>query len=134
MKIQRLDRVPKAPLTGGPYVQAVIHEQTIYIAGQIPWDCGHQKLFSGSVTEETENIFENLKVILHACGSSLDQVLRVTAFLASADLAKEFSAAYENAFKPDCLPVRTMVMVAGLPLGARIEVELTAGLADTKTP
>ena len=126
--ISRLDHIPNAPLTGGPYVQATVHNGVVYVAGQIPWDCVQQQLFVGDVAAETKNIFENLRVILKACGSDLDQVLRITAFLTEAAQAKEFSAVYKTMFKSDCVPVRTMIFVAGLPLGASIELEVTAAV------
>lgn len=131
MDAKRFNHIPCAPLTGGPYAQAVVHNGLVYVAGQIPWDSASQKLFVGDVAAETRNVFDNLRVILKACGSDLDHVLRVTVLLTDSTAAKEFSAAYKAIFKPDCLPVRTMVFVTGLPLGASIELEVTAALSPS---
>ena len=107
-------------------MQAVTYNSVVYVAGQIPWNVETQQLFKGSVTDKVKNIFENLDVILAACGSSRKNIIRVTAFLVNPDDAKEFSAAYKGMFAENQVPVRTMVFVAGLPLGAGLELEVTA--------
>ena len=124
--IRRHDHIPGAAFTGGPYAQAVVHGSVVYVAGQIPWNVLTQQPFKGSVADETKNIFKNLAVILSACGSSLGHIIRVTAFLSNPNQAKEFSATYNDLFAAETLPVRTMVFVAALPLGASIELEVTA--------
>jgi 2-iminobutanoate/2-iminopropanoate deaminase len=124
--IKRWEKIDGTPVTGGPYATAVRHGGLLFLAGQIPWNVSSQTLFQGSVTAEVQNIFSNVRRVLEHCASSLDVVLRVNAYLLNPEDAKEFSAAYEAHFKPDCLPVRTLVFVKALPLGARMEMEFTA--------
>lgn len=118
----RSDRAPKAI---GPYEQAIRIDGTVYTAGQIPIDPASGNLVAGGIEAQTRQVLENLKAVLEASGSSLDQVVKATVFLRSmADFAamNEVYAEYLGGAKP----ARSTVAVAELPKGARIEIDLIA--------
>jgi len=81
----------------------------------------------GGVAAETAQALENLKAVLESAGSSLSKVLRATVFLRSMDDFAAMNEVYAKYF-PDTPPARTTVAVAGLPLDARVEIDLIAYL------
>jgi len=119
---------PKAPQAIGPYSQAVIAGGFVFCSGQIPLDPASGQLSTGDVREQTRVVLRNLSAVLEAAGSSLGRVIKTTVFLA--DMA-EFAAmneVYQEAFG-SARPARATVQVAGLPRGARVEIEAVATLA-----
>ncbi|HVM34958.1 MAG TPA: RidA family protein [Actinomycetota bacterium] len=117
-----------APAAVGPYSQGVIAGDFVFCSGQIPLDPATGELVRGSVAEETRRCLENLAAVLAAARSSLDQVVKVTAFLTNMDDFAEFNDAYAAYFGAEA-PARATVGVAALPKGARIEVECVARTA-----
>jgi 2-iminobutanoate/2-iminopropanoate deaminase len=116
------DHAPKAI---GPYAQAIKANGVLYTAGQIPIDPKTGNLVEGGVAAQTRQVLENLKAVLVAAGSSLDQVVKATVFLKNmADFAamNEVYGEYLGAAKP----ARSTVAVAELPRGALIEIDLVA--------
>jgi 2-iminobutanoate/2-iminopropanoate deaminase len=118
------DRLPK-PV--GPYSPAVACGGLLYCSGQIPLDPQTGKLVEGSIQDQTRQVLENLKCLLEDSGSDLAAVLKTTVFLQDmADFAA-MNAVYAEFF-PDAAPARSTIQVAGLPLGARVEIEAVAAL------
>ncbi len=117
----------KAAVTGGPYSQAIIHEGLIYVSGQGPVDPETNKLKLGTIEEEAELTLENLRIILEEAGSSLDRVLKVTAFLLDMEEFGRFNEVYRKYFQKD-LPARTCVQVGKLPGAFRVEIDAIAAL------
>jgi len=116
------DNAPKAI---GPYVQAIKANGFVYTAGQIPLDPKTGNIVGSDISAQTRQVLENLKAVLAASGSSLDQVVKATVFLKSmADFAamNEVYAHYLGNAKP----ARSTVAVAELPRGALIEIDLVA--------
>ncbi|HYY25702.1 MAG TPA: RidA family protein [Candidatus Udaeobacter sp.] len=116
------DQAPKAI---GPYAQAIKTNGFVYTAGQIPIDPSTGNIIDGGVTEQTRQVLENLKAILQAAGSSLDQVVKATVFLKQmSDFAamNDVYATYLGGAKP----ARSTVAVAELPRGALVEIDLVA--------
>jgi 2-iminobutanoate/2-iminopropanoate deaminase len=115
----------QAPKAIGPYSQAILDGGLAYLSGQIPLDPATGQLVTGDITAQTERVFENLKAVLAACGSSLGQVLKTTVFLA--DMA-EFAAMNEvyAKFMGEHKPARSTIQAAGLPRGARVEIDCIA--------
>lgn len=115
----------EAPAAIGPYSQAVRVGDLVYTAGQIPLVPETGKLVEGDVKAQTRQVIQNLSHVLAAAGSSLDQVVKTTIFLA--DLA-DFAAVNEvyGTFFKNEPPARSTVQVAALPLAARIEIEVVA--------
>jgi len=115
----------KAAFTGGPYSQAVIHKGLIYVSGQIALDPQTNEPVFGTIEKQASLALQNLKIILEQAGSSLDKVLRVNVYLASINDYPKFNEVYKQFFTSD-LPARTCVAVAGLPLGAKVEIDAIA--------
>lgn len=121
MQIISTDKAPKAI---GPYSQATVIDGWVYTSGQIPLSADGQKNV-GDIAEQTGQVFDNLEAVLAAAGSSLANVVTASVFMT--DLA-EFAAMneiYASRFG-DHRPARTTVQVAALPIGARVEIAVTA--------
>ena len=112
---------PDAPAAIGPYSQAILAGNTLYMSGQIPLDPATGKLVEG-IDAQAHQVFKNLRAVAAAAGASLDDMVKLSILLFDlADFAKvnEIMAGY---FKAP-YPARATYQVAGLPRGARIEVE-----------
>jgi 2-iminobutanoate/2-iminopropanoate deaminase len=115
---------PAAPAAIGPYSQAVSTGALVFTAGQIGLNPATGKMAEG-VENQARQVMANLAAILAAAGSSLDQVIKTTIFLQDmADFAA-VNAIYGAAFSVTP-PARSTIQVAGLPLGALVEIEATA--------
>ncbi len=117
----------KAAFRGGPYSQAVIHGDLIYVSGQIALDPDTNEPALGTIEQEATLALHNLRIILEEAGSSMDKVLKVTVYLASMDDYPRFNEVYKGFFSPE-LPARTCIAAAALPLGAKVEVDAIAYL------
>jgi 2-iminobutanoate/2-iminopropanoate deaminase len=114
-----------APRAIGPYSQATITGNLVFTAGQVALDPSTMELVGTSVAEQTEQVMRNLGAVLEAAGSGLDRVLKTTVFLADmADFAA-MNEVYARAFGAH-RPARSTVAAAGLPKGARVEIECVA--------
>jgi 2-iminobutanoate/2-iminopropanoate deaminase len=115
----------KAPRAIGSYSIAIQVENLVYTAGQIGLDPAKGELVPGGVEAETRQVLTNLKHVLEAAGTSLDGVIKTTVFLKDmADFAK-MNAIYAEFFTQNP-PARSTVAVAGLPIGASVEIEAVA--------
>lgn len=115
----------QAPGAVGPYSQAIDSDGIVFCSGQIPLDPATGELVSGSIAEETRRCFQNLGAVLDAAGATLDEVVKVTAFLTDMNDFPEFNDAYAEFFGDDP-PARATVGASSLPKGARVEVECIA--------
>lgn len=118
-------QTPEAPAAVGPYSQAVKAGGFVFCAGQIPLDPVTGELVAGDVTAQTERVLQNVKAVLAAAGSSLEQVVKTTVFLQDLGDFAAMNAVYARFF-PNHPPARSTIQVAGLPKGARVEIEVTA--------
>lgn len=120
----------KAPAAIGPYSQAVKAGNLVYTAGQVGLDPRTGKMVEGSVEQQTQRALQNLAAILEAAGASLSGVVKTTVFLQDmADFAA-MNGVYKSFFADEQPPARSTVQVAGLPLGALVEIECVALLDD----
>lgn len=113
-----------APAAIGPYSQAVKTGNLVFTAGQIGLDPRTGKLAEG-IEAQTRQVLSNLRAILTAAHTSLDQVIKTTIFLADMGDFARVNAIYGEAFSV-APPARSTVQAAALPLGARIEIEVIA--------
>jgi len=114
-------QTPQAPAAIGPYSQAIRSGNTVYLSGQIGLDPTSGNLRDG-IDAQARQVLENLKAVAEAAGGTLDHMVKLSILLADlADFAKvnDIMATY---FKAP-YPARATYQVAGLPKGARIEVE-----------
>ena len=116
------DQAPKAI---GPYSQAIVHNGIAYLSGQIPLDPATGTLVEGDITVQTERVFENLKAVLAACGSSFDKVLKTTVFLKSMDDFPKMNEVYAR-YIGESLPARSTVQAAKLPRDVQVEIDCIA--------
>jgi 2-iminobutanoate/2-iminopropanoate deaminase len=118
------DGAPR-PYAGAPYNQGIKAAGLVFCAGQVGLDPASGTLVPGGVEAQAQRAMENLKAVLEAAGSSFDQVVKTTVFVA--DLA-DFATVNEvyAAFFRDLPPARSTVQVAGLPAGALVEIEAIA--------
>ncbi|MDO9131245.1 MAG: RidA family protein [Anaerolineales bacterium] len=115
----------KAPRAIGPYSIAIQVENMVFTAGQIGLDPAKGELVPGGIQAETRQVLTNLKHVLAASDSSLESVIKTTVFLKDmADFAK-MNAIYAEFFTQNP-PARSTVAVAGLPIGACVEIEAVA--------
>lgn len=115
----------QAPAAVGPYSQAVKAGGFVFCAGQIPLEPATGELTAADVALQTERVLENVKAVLAAAGSGLEQVVKTTVFLQDlADFAA-MNAVYARFF-PTNPPARSTIQVAGLPKGALVEIEAVA--------
>ncbi|MGH8185784.1 MAG: RidA family protein [Steroidobacteraceae bacterium] len=118
---------PAAPKAIGSYSQAVKHNGTVYVSGQIPLDPATGELVAGPMEAQVRRVFENLKAIVGAAGGSSAQVVKMTVYLMDfADFAALNKVMAEYFSEP--YPARVTVQVAGLPRGARVEIDCVVEL------
>ncbi len=118
----------QAPAAVGPYSQAVVDGQRVYLSGQIPLDPASGKLVTGDITVQTHRVMDNIRAVLEAAGSRLDLVSKSTIFVTDLRDFGAINQAYGSYFPSDP-PARSTVQVSALPLGAAIEIEVVASLA-----
>jgi 2-iminobutanoate/2-iminopropanoate deaminase len=112
----------KAAELGGPYSQAVIYKDMIYISGQGAVDPETNQVTIGTIENETRLALENVKIIMEAAGSSLLKILQVTVYLTRMQEYGRFNEVYKQYFS-DPMPARTCVEVRKLPFGLRVEID-----------
>lgn len=116
-----------APRAIGPYSQAVAHNGLLYLSGQIPLDPATGQLVEGDIAAQTVRVLENLKAVLEAAGSSLDQVLKTTVYLKDMAEFAKMNEVYGKYF-PTASPARATVEVARLPRDVRVEIDAIAAI------
>lgn len=114
----------KAPEAFGPYAQAVQVNGFIYSSGQIPVTADGE-LVDGTIEEQTDQVFENLKAVLEAANSSLAKVVKATVFITDMDDFAAINGVYAKHFG-EHTPARSCVQVARLPKDVNIEIEVIA--------
>ena len=114
-----------APAAIGPYSQAIMAGDTLYLAGQIAIDPATGELTPGTIEEETTLVLENLSAVLEAAGMSLADVVSTTVFMADLDEFGAMNAVYANFF-PENPPARATVQAARLPRDVKIEIAAIA--------
>ena len=112
----------KAAELGGPYSQAVIYKEMIYLSGQGAVDPSTNQLKTGTIENEATLALENIKHIMEAAGSSLDKVLQVSVYLSDIREYGRFNDVYKKYFS-DPMPARTCVEVKRLPFGLLVEID-----------
>ena len=121
---------PQAPAAIGPYSQAIRIGDTIYTSGQVALDPATGQMVSGTITEQTTRVLENLKAVLAEAGLDLAHVVKTTVFLKTmADFAA-MNEIYARYLAPEGVvpPARSTVAVAALPKDALVEIEVIAKL------
>ena len=125
-EIVRTERAP-APFQGAPYNQAVKVGGLVFVAGQVGVRPGEKEMVGTTITEQTEQVMQNLAAILEAAGSGMERLVKTSVFLQSLDDFEGMNEVYARHVgeKP---PARSTFEVAKLPAGAVVEIEAVAHL------
>jgi len=118
-------RPERFPATGLPYSPGILVNDTLYLSGQLGRDPATAKLVPGGIEAETRQALANIREVLKAAGMDFADVVTVTAFITSFDDFSKFNEVYREIFST-APPARATVQVAGLNLGAHIEIQMIA--------
>jgi reactive intermediate/imine deaminase len=111
-----------APVAIGTYSQAIRHNDTLYISGQLPIDPSTGEFVPGDIDAQITQVFENLRAIAEAAGSELGHALKITVFLTDLSHFAKVNEVMAGYFSTP-YPARAAVEVAGLPKGAQVEAD-----------
>ncbi|KPQ15080.1 MAG: RidA family protein [Cyclobacteriaceae bacterium] len=115
----------EAPAPIGPYSQAVLAGNTLYVSGQIPLDAESGELINENITEETHAVMKNLEAVLRAAGFGFSDVVKCSIFIKSMDDFATINDAYGQYFKTNP-PARETVEVSKLPKNVNVEISCIA--------
>lgn len=116
----------KAPAPLGPYNQAVLVNDTLYLSGQIPLIPSSMELVEGDLEAETRQVMQNLKAVLEAADMGFDHVVKTSIFLNDMNNFNAVNNVYGSYFDDATAPARETVEVANLPKFVRIEISMVA--------
>ena len=118
----------KAPAAIGPYSQAVILNGVLFTSGQIPVDPATGEITGNTIEEQAEQVMENLGAVLKEAGSSFENAVKTTCFLADMGDFAAFNEVYAKYFTSK--PARSCVAVKTLPKNVKCEIELIAAVEE----
>lgn len=116
----------KAPAPIGPYNQAVLMNNTLYLSGQIPLIPETMDLVEGDLIAETVQVMENLKAVLKAAEMTFEDVVKSSIFLSDMNNFSAINEVYGRYFNEATAPARETVEVANLPKFVRVEISMIA--------
>ena len=123
--MKKIINTPNAPAPIGPYNQAVMTGDMLFISGQIALVPGTGELANADLTEETNQVMKNLKAILTEAGMDFSHVVKTTIFLSDMSLFGAVNEIYGSYFTSD-YPARETVAVKGLPKNVNVEISMIA--------
>jgi len=124
MNIIHSDQAPKAV---GPYSQAISHAGILYTSGQIGLIPETGMMIANDVEAQARQVTQNLSAVLHAAGATVNDIIKVTIFLVDMNDFPRVNIIYAS-WLGEHRPARATVAVAALPLGAQVEMDVTARL------
>jgi 2-iminobutanoate/2-iminopropanoate deaminase len=123
--MKKIIHTNEAPETVGPYSQAVLAGDSLYLAGQVGIDPEAGKIVEDTVEGQARQVIRNLEAVLKAADMTLENVVKTTVYLASIDDFQTVNQTYAEFFGKHP-PARAAFQVAALPLGALVEIEAVA--------
>jgi|TARA_R110000737_G_scaffold182215_1_gene205626 2-iminobutanoate/2-iminopropanoate deaminase len=117
--------IPGAPAPIGPYSQAIVKNNTLFVSGQIPLNPISGELVLDSIDSATKQVMENIKSLIAAAGFEMTDIVKCSIFLQSMDDFSVVNARYAEYFKNEP-PARETVEVSKLPLGVPVEISCIA--------
>ena len=116
---------PNAPTPIGPYSQAILSGNMLFISGQVAFKPGTTELVMANISEETNQVMQNLNAILAAAGMHFSHVVKTTIFLSDMELFVPMNEVYGKYFEVP-FPARETVAVKGLPKNVNVEISMIA--------
>lgn len=123
--IRYVSDAPNAPKAIGPYSQATVVGNLAFLSGQIPIDPEQGSLVAGGVEAQAEQVMKNIQAVLRHLRTDLSEVVRTSIYLTDLSAFAVVNKIYER-WMGGKRPARSTIQVAGLPLGALIEIEVVA--------
>ena len=114
-----------APQAVGPYSQAMASGGFLFCSGQVPLDPSSSSLVEGDITAQTHRIMQNLQAVLKAAQLKFDDVVQSKIYLTNMADFKMVNEVYAS-YLSEPYPARACIEVSGLPLGAKVEIEMIA--------
>lgn len=125
--MKKIINTPDAPAPIGPYNQALIVGDSVYLSGTIAMDLQSNKLIKAPIKEETKIVMDYIEAILKAAGCTFDNVVKTTIFLNDMNNFVHVNEIYASYFKAD-FPTRATIQAARLPKDANVEISMEAKL------
>lgn len=124
--MKQIINTPNAPAPIGPYNQATRAGNLLFVSGQIALDPQSGELVLDNIEAETHQVLRNVKAILEAAGTGLQNVLKATVFVKDINQFNRINAVYGEYFPPEFAPARELVQVAELPRFVNVEISVIA--------
>ncbi|MFP2995866.1 Rid family detoxifying hydrolase [Spongiivirga sp. MCCC 1A20706] len=116
----------QAPAPIGPYNQAILSDNILYMSGQIAFDPVSMELITDSIEEETKQVMKNLEAVLYAAEMTFENVVKTSIFLSDMNNFSEVNAVYAGYFDEQTAPARETIEVANLPKFVNVEISMIA--------
>lgn len=126
--MKKIIKTENAPKPIGPYNQAVIAGNYMYISGQIALNPKNGELITGEIKKETTQVMENLKAILSEASLTFENVVKTTIFLSDMNDFSSVNEIYGSYLNNSTAPARETVQVSKLPVGVNVEISMIAML------
>ena len=124
--MKKIINTPNAPAPIGPYNQAVLSGNTLYISGQIAMNPENNELVLNNIEAETKQVMHNLKAVLEAANMTFEHVVKSTIFISNMDDFAQINTVYGGFFNEANAPARETVQVARLPKNVNVEISMIA--------
>jgi 2-iminobutanoate/2-iminopropanoate deaminase len=124
--MKKIINTTNAPAPVGPYNQAILIDDTLYVSGQIALDPISMKMIEGSIEEEAKKVMQNIKAILQEVDFSFENIIKTTIFITDMNNFSRVNTIYGEYFDNKTAPARETVEVSALPKNAKIEISAIA--------
>ena len=124
--MKKIINTTNAPAPVGPYNQAILIDDTLYVSGQIALDPISMKMIEGSIEEEAKKVMQNIKAILQEVDFSFENIIKTTIFITDMNNFSRVNTIYGEYFDNKTAPARETVEVSALPKNAKIEISVIA--------
>ena len=125
MKSNPVIYTDKAPKPIGPYSQAILRGNTLFVSGQVAFIPGTDNIDTSSIENETKQVMENIKAIVEEAGMKMSDVVKSSIFLINMDNFARMNEVYANYFTSDP-PARETIQVSALPKKVNVEISVIA--------
>ncbi len=126
--MKKIINTSNAPAPVGPYNQAIAHNGTLYISGQIALQSQSGELITETIEEETHQVMQNIAASLEEAGLTFEDVLKCSVFVKDMKMYSRINAVYATYFDEDTAPARELVEVVNLPKFVNVEISTIAAI------